>query len=168
MLSRSATVPVTLCALRRASGELEPSRRRFATPGHLARPWITAKRHPPDIAEARRTMARSQQAHFLRSLAADHAAAGHLQLPVDEYRGLRAEAVAEPEGPSRRALLGRAAALGLGAAALGTGVDLARPTKAHADVTAVPTKNGGTSARIAIIGAGISGPNAALTPADKG
>jgi monoamine oxidase len=111
-------------------------------------------------------MARTQHAHFLRSLAADHTAADKLQLPIDEYRGLRNEAAADPEGPSRRALLGRAAALGLGTAALGTGIT--RPGRAAATTSAVPTKNGGTSARIAIIGAGISGLNAALTLADKG
>ncbi|NUR26941.1 MAG: hypothetical protein HOV83_14040, partial [Catenulispora sp.] len=65
-------------------------------------------------------MARTQHLNFLRALAADHAAAEKLQLPVAEYRGLRDAALAEPDGPSRRALLRRAAALGLGAAAFGT------------------------------------------------
>jgi monoamine oxidase len=111
-------------------------------------------------------MTRSEHAHFLRSMAADHAAADQLGLPIDEYRGLRDEAMADHDGPSRRALLGRAAALGLGAAALGTGV--ARPRRASADTAAVTTKTGPTTARIAIIGAGISGLNAALTLADKG
>jgi monoamine oxidase len=53
--------------------------------------------------------------------------------------------------------------VGLGAAALGTGL---RPARAAA---AVPTASGsGTAPRIAVIGAGISGLNAAPTLADKG
>jgi monoamine oxidase len=111
-------------------------------------------------------MSRSEHAHFLHSLAADHAVADKLGMPVDDYRGLRDEALADPAGPSRRALLGRAAALGLGVAAAGFG---SRPRTARADVAApAPTRSGTTSARIAVIGAGIAGLNAALTLADKG
>ncbi|NUP46746.1 MAG: NAD(P)-binding protein [Catenulispora sp.] len=114
-------------------------------------------------------MARTQHVHFLRALAADHAAADRLQLPVAEYRELRDEALAEPDGPSRRALLRRSVALGLGVAAFGTQAVRSRP--AHADVSAAGTtvgKAGGPNARVAIVGAGISGLAAALTLADKG
>ena len=115
-------------------------------------------------------MARTRHAQFLRSLAADHAAADRLHLPIDEYRGLRDEAVAEtltgdPAGPSRRALLGRAVALGPGAAAASAGTGPARPGK---DRAATVTTKSGTTARIAVVGAGIAGLNAALTLADKG
>ncbi|MFD2120334.1 hypothetical protein ACFSNO_13025 [Streptomyces cirratus] len=48
-------------------------------------------------------MARTPQMHALRRLAAEHAAARRLGLPVDDVSGL-----------GRRELLGRAAALGLG------------------------------------------------------
>ncbi|MCU7827198.1 flavin monoamine oxidase family protein [Kitasatospora sp. DSM 101779] len=108
-------------------------------------------------------MARTHQARLIRNLLADQAVADRLRLPADEYRGLRDEARAEPDGVSRRALLGRAAALGIGltgAAALSGGA------KAHAAPVTTPKVVG--SPRIAIIGAGISGLNAALTLADKG
>ncbi|KQV03380.1 MULTISPECIES: NAD(P)/FAD-dependent oxidoreductase [unclassified Kitasatospora] len=106
-------------------------------------------------------MSRSPYARLLRSAFADQATADRLRLPVDEYVGLRDAARAEPEGPSRRALLGRAAALGLGVGLAG----IAATPKARAAVT---TKFTGTMPRVAIIGAGISGLNAALTLADKG
>jgi monoamine oxidase len=99
-------------------------------------------------------------------MAADHATAGRLRLPVDEYLGLRTEAVAEPSGISRRTLVTRAAGLGLGTA----GLTLGLPARsAHADTTPVTTKpSGGAAPRIAIVGAGIAGLNAALTLGDKG
>ncbi|MEY9841001.1 flavin monoamine oxidase family protein [Streptacidiphilus sp. EB103A] len=109
-------------------------------------------------------MARSEAARALQRLAADHVAAGRLRLPLDDYRGLRAEAVADPTGVSRRTLLTRAAALGLGTAALTLGLP---PRTAHA-ATTTTAKATSSSPRIAIIGAGISGLNAALTLADKG
>ncbi|GAA0679922.1 hypothetical protein GCM10010193_36980 [Kitasatospora atroaurantiaca] len=106
-------------------------------------------------------MARSQHAWQIKKFFADQAAADRLRLPADEYRGLRDEARAEPDGPSRRALLARAAALGLGVAGLGA------VPKARA-ATAVEQRYTGPMPRIAVIGAGISGLNAALTLADKG
>lgn len=106
-------------------------------------------------------MARSPYTRLLRSAFADQAAAERLRLPVDDYTGLRDAARAEPDGPSRRALLARAAALGLGAGLAG----LATAPRARA---AQIQKFTGTAPRIAIIGAGISGLNAALTLADKG
>ncbi|MEZ0065755.1 monoamine oxidase [Streptacidiphilus sp. MAP12-20] len=113
-------------------------------------------------------MARSAQLRFLQGLAADHAAAQRLGLPVDEYRDLRDSALADPEGPSRRVLLRRAAAVGLGAAAVSLGAGV-RPARADTVATTVPVaKATPGSPRIAIIGAGISGLNAALTLADKG
>jgi monoamine oxidase len=110
---------------------------------------------------------RTQHIQFLRALAADHAAADRLNLPVAEYRGLRDEARAEPEGPSRRALFGRAAAVGLGLGAAAFGTDAVQPRPAHADAGSVDSKTP-PAARVAIIGAGISGLTAALTLADKG
>ncbi|MBP0455376.1 FAD-dependent oxidoreductase [Kitasatospora sp. RG8] len=108
-------------------------------------------------------MPRSEQARLLGKLVADQAAADRLGMPVGEYRGLRDEARSEPDGPSRRRLLARAAALGLGAAAFGpAGV---RPARAQ---SAVSERFTGPAPRIAVIGAGISGLNAALTLADKG
>ncbi|MER5642090.1 NAD(P)/FAD-dependent oxidoreductase [Kitasatospora sp. NPDC002227] len=104
-------------------------------------------------------MARSPLARHLRREFTDLATAERLQLPVEEYRGLREEARTDPAGPSRRALLARAAALGLGATVL------ARAPRAQA-VTETP--HTGQQPRVAIIGAGISGLNAALTLADKG
>ncbi|MDH6138748.1 monoamine oxidase [Kitasatospora sp. GP30] len=117
-------------------------------------------------------MARSPLARRLRELAADHATAARLGLPADEYTELRDEAAADLDGPSRRQLLGRAAALGLAVAA--GGLAAARPARA-ADprATALPSprptaRATGEAPRIAVIGAGISGLNAALTLADKG
>ncbi|MFG3229809.1 flavin monoamine oxidase family protein [Kitasatospora sp. NPDC048194] len=106
-------------------------------------------------------MARSHLAWHLKQSLADHAAAARLRMPADDYRALRDEARTEPAGPSRRALLARAAALGVGAAAL------AVTPRARAATTAA-AKYTGPAPRIAVIGAGISGLNAALTLADKG
>uniref|UniRef100_UPI002F90E5B0 flavin monoamine oxidase family protein n=1 Tax=Streptomyces sp. NBC_01001 TaxID=2903713 RepID=UPI002F90E5B0 len=91
--------------------------------------------------------------HELRRLAAEHAAARRLGLPVAEVRG-----------STRRQLLGRAAALGLGAAlASAAGAS----ASAHA-VEALPEKKPVTAARVAVVGAGISGLTAALTLKDAG
>ncbi|MFD0331580.1 flavin monoamine oxidase family protein [Streptacidiphilus monticola] len=79
-------------------------------------------------------------------------------MPVAEYRGLRDEALAEPEGTSRRTLLRRAAGLGLATAAATAALPKARAAAATS----------GAAPRVAIVGAGISGLNAALTLADKG
>ncbi|AUG75111.1 monoamine oxidase [Kitasatospora sp. MMS16-BH015] len=105
-------------------------------------------------------MARSPLARHLQRYLTDRATAERLALPVEEYRGLRDEARAEPDGPSRRALLTRAAALGIGLTAV------ARAPRARAADTMY--HHGGPTPRVAIIGGGISGLNAALTLADKG
>ncbi|MEV0412157.1 NAD(P)/FAD-dependent oxidoreductase [Streptomyces sp. NPDC050448] len=96
-------------------------------------------------------MARTPLMHALRTLAAEHAAARRLALPVAEVRGL-----------GRRQLLGRAAALGLG-----LGGALASSRAAHA-AEAVPDKKPVAPARVAVVGAGISGLTAALTLQDAG
>lgn len=106
-------------------------------------------------------MARTHLMNTLRRMVADHASADRLRMPVDEFRGMRDEAQADPTGPSRRALIQRGTALGIG---LGIGgMAMARPAQAVAETQPVPT-----NARIAIIGAGISGLTAALTLADSG
>ncbi|MCF3184106.1 FAD-dependent oxidoreductase [Streptomyces polychromogenes] len=91
--------------------------------------------------------------HALRRIAADHAAARRLRLPVAEVRG-----------STRRELLGRAAALGLTAALV--------PSAAHAattpDAAPAPAKRPSGPARVAVVGAGISGLTAALTLQDAG
>ncbi|MEU9109133.1 NAD(P)/FAD-dependent oxidoreductase [Streptomyces xanthophaeus] len=97
-------------------------------------------------------MARTPLMHTLRRLAGDHAAADRLQMPVAEVRG-----------SSRRDLLTRAAALGLGTALAAS----AAAAPAHA-VETVPDKKPVTPARVAVIGAGISGLTAALTLTDAG
>ncbi|MEV7419096.1 NAD(P)/FAD-dependent oxidoreductase [Streptomyces sp. NPDC089919] len=97
-------------------------------------------------------MARTPLMHALRRLAAEHAAARRLRIPVAEVRGL-----------SRRALLERAAALGLGTA-LAAGA--AAPARAR---TAAPDGHKPTGTpRVAVVGAGISGLTAALTLQDAG
>lgn len=96
-------------------------------------------------------MARTPLMHALRQLAAEHAAARRLGLPVAEVRG-----------STRRQLLGRAAALGLG-----TALASSAGATAHA-VEALPEKKPVTPARVAIVGAGISGLTAALTLQDAG
>ncbi|MDI2132816.1 flavin monoamine oxidase family protein [Yinghuangia seranimata] len=106
-------------------------------------------------------MARTNPMQFLRRTLGEHAAADRLAMPVDEYREMRAEATADPSGPSRRALIKRGGALGIG---LGLGgAALARPAFA-----ATQTQQITTNSRVAIIGAGISGLTAALTLADSG
>ncbi|MGW8889901.1 FAD-dependent oxidoreductase [Streptomyces sp. NPDC055749] len=93
-------------------------------------------------------MSRTNTMHALRRLAAEHAAARRLRMPVADVRG-----------STRRQLLGRAAALGLGTA-LGAGLT-ARPAAAQ-PVT------GGQAPVIAVVGAGIAGLTAALTLKDAG
>lgn len=93
-------------------------------------------------------MPRTSSLRALQRLAADHHLAHGLRMPVEEVRGL-----------DRRELLKRAALAGLGAAAL-----LAPARTARADVATKPPK----PARIAIVGAGISGLTAALTLRDAG
>ncbi|MBT2482115.1 NAD(P)/FAD-dependent oxidoreductase [Streptomyces sp. ISL-94] len=94
-------------------------------------------------------MARTPVMHALRRLAAEHAAARRLDLPAAEVRG-----------STRRELLGRAAALGLGTA-------LASTATAYAAESA-PAKKPLGPARVAVVGAGISGLTAALTLKDAG
>ncbi|MGW0365597.1 flavin monoamine oxidase family protein [Streptomyces sp. NPDC002990] len=94
-------------------------------------------------------MARTPVMHALRQLAAEHAAARRLALPAEEVRG-----------STRRQLFGRAAALGLGTA-------LASSATAHA-AAPLPDKRRVTPARVAVVGAGISGLTAALTLQDAG
>ncbi|RSS50054.1 FAD-dependent oxidoreductase [Streptomyces sp. WAC07061] len=88
----------------------------------------------------------------LQRLAAEHCAARRLRLPVAEVRG-----------STRRELLSRAAALGLGTA-LATSATAAT---AYA-VDGVPAKKPAAPARVAVVGAGISGLTAALTLQDAG
>ncbi|KJS60207.1 flavin monoamine oxidase family protein [Streptomyces rubellomurinus] len=109
-------------------------------------------------------MARTPHLRNLKRLIADHAVAERLRMPVDEYRGLRGEARAESDGPSRRALLARAAALGVGVSAAGA-VGAAQPAGA---AQPEPVTRSGAAPRVAIVGAGIAGLNAALTLADRG
>ncbi|MFI9122019.1 flavin monoamine oxidase family protein [Streptomyces bikiniensis] len=97
-------------------------------------------------------MARTSPMHLLKHLAAEHAAARRLRLPVDDLRGLRTDA------PGRRSLLKAAAAAGVAVAA-GT------PAPAVAATPAPPVRS---DARIAVVGAGISGLTAALTLQDAG
>ncbi|MGW1772460.1 flavin monoamine oxidase family protein [Streptomyces sp. NPDC002104] len=98
-------------------------------------------------------MARTPLMHALRRLAAEHAAARQLRLPVAEVRG-----------STRRQLLGRAAALGLGTAVAGAAL---APAAARA-VEAAADKKPVAPARVAVVGAGISGLTAALTLKDAG
>ncbi|MGW7055934.1 FAD-dependent oxidoreductase [Streptomyces sp. NPDC054887] len=95
-------------------------------------------------------MSRSHMMHALRQLAAEHAAARRLGMPAAEVRG-----------SSRRELLGRAAALGLGTALAGPALTAqAAPVRAAVQGAAAP--------RIAVVGAGIAGLTAALTLKDAG
>ncbi|MBT2444026.1 FAD-dependent oxidoreductase [Streptomyces sp. ISL-36] len=97
-------------------------------------------------------MARTNPMHLLKNLAAEHADARRLNIPVAELRGLRSDAV------GRRSLLKYAAAAGIVA---GVGA----PATAHA---ATPDPKAKGTARIAVVGAGISGLTAALTLQDAG
>ncbi|MFD3875835.1 flavin monoamine oxidase family protein [Streptomyces sp. NPDC058623] len=99
-------------------------------------------------------MARTSVMHALRQLAAEHAAARRLDLPPADVRGL-----------SRRALLERASALGLGTALAGAAAGPAWAQTAPAsDGKQPPTGN----PRVAVVGAGIAGLTAALTLKDAG
>lgn len=106
-------------------------------------------------------MARTNPMHLLRRMMADHASADRLRMPVDEFRDMRNEAAADSGGPTRRTLMRRAAAVGIGVGVGGMAV--ARPAAA-----ATATQPISTNARIAVVGAGISGLTAALTLADSG
>ncbi|WP_030207478.1 NAD(P)/FAD-dependent oxidoreductase [Streptomyces sp. NRRL S-87] len=98
-------------------------------------------------------MARTPLMHALRRLAAEHAAAHRLRLPVADVRGL-----------GRRELLRRAAAIGLGTAAAGA----AATVPARAAQSPVPDGRRPAAARVAVVGAGIAGLTAALTLQDAG
>ncbi|MFF8609466.1 flavin monoamine oxidase family protein [Streptomyces sp. NPDC015346] len=101
-------------------------------------------------------MARTNPMHLLKNLAAEHADARRLGLPVAELRGMRADEI------GRRSLLKYAAAAGLTAGAVAaTGM----PATARA---ATPDPKARGTARIAVVGAGISGLTAALTLQDAG
>ncbi|CAM5358400.1 FAD-dependent oxidoreductase [Streptomyces tanashiensis] len=97
-------------------------------------------------------MARTNPMHLLKNLAAEHAAARRLNIPVDELRGRRADAL------GRRSLLKYATAAGIA-----VGVGSAAPAAA-----ATPTPPVKSTARVAVVGAGISGLTAALTLQDAG
>ncbi|MFI8293837.1 flavin monoamine oxidase family protein [Streptomyces sp. NPDC085614] len=101
-------------------------------------------------------MARTNPMHLLNRLAAEHADARRLGLPVAELRDMRSD----PLG--RRSLLTYAAAAGIAA---GTGAAASRPAPARA---ATPAPGAKDTARIAVVGAGISGLTAALTLQDAG
>jgi monoamine oxidase len=93
---------------------------------------------------------------FLRRVATDHAAAARLGMPVLEFREAR---VARAAGTmSRRDVL---KIFGASAAVLGAASVLRAPKAAAAPL-------GATNSRIAVIGAGIAGLNAALALADAG
>ncbi|MFG2775449.1 flavin monoamine oxidase family protein [Streptomyces sp. NPDC048350] len=94
-------------------------------------------------------MARTNPMHLLHRLAAEHADARRLNLPVDELRGMWSD----PMG--RRSLLKYAAAAGM---AVTAATAVSRPAVARAV----------TPARVAVVGAGISGLTAALTLQDAG
>ncbi|MEU7038619.1 FAD-dependent oxidoreductase [Streptomyces sp. NPDC046237] len=94
-------------------------------------------------------MARTNPMHLLHRLATEHADARRLNLPVDELRGMRSD----PMG--RRSLLKYAAAAGM---AVTAATAVSRPAVARAV----------TPARVAVVGAGISGLTAALTLQDAG
>ncbi|MEU2545906.1 NAD(P)/FAD-dependent oxidoreductase [Streptomyces roseolus] len=98
-------------------------------------------------------MARTHPMHLLNRLAADHADARRLGLPVDELRGLRQD----PLG--RRTLLKAAAA---------AGVAVSAGAAAAPAVAAVPDPPVRSDARIVVVGAGIAGLTAALTLQDAG
>ena len=97
-------------------------------------------------------MARTPLLRLLERLAREHDEAERLGIPAAEVRERRAEGVY-----SRRGFLKRGAATGVGVGLVGSAV-LARSGRAA----------GGSTARIAIVGAGIAGLNAALTLQGKG
>src|SRR4051812_20409309 len=94
-------------------------------------------------------MARTPLLRAFQRLAEEHRTAGRLGISPAELRGQRADAL------TRGQFLKRAGVVGAGAMALPTAALAARPAN-------------GTSPRIAIVGGGIAGLNAALTLADKG
>src|SRR3954453_14666434 len=96
-------------------------------------------------------MPRTPLLRALRRLADEHRAADHLGIPPAELRGQQAEAAASY---TRGELLKRGAIAGAGAVA-GSAFPAERAKSA-------------TAPRIAIVGGGIAGLNAALTLADKG
>ncbi|MFD3675642.1 flavin monoamine oxidase family protein [Streptomyces sp. NPDC058613] len=98
-------------------------------------------------------MARTPVMHALKQLAAEHAAARRLALPVADVRGL-----------GRRALLKRATALGLGTALAGA----AATTPARAETAPEDRKPPTGNPRVAVVGAGIAGLTAALSLKDAG
>ena len=98
-------------------------------------------------------MARSPLLSALRRLLAQHSASRATGIPMDELRGMRAEARAQAL-LTRREWLAGAAALAAGAALPGG--------------LACTTTKDKTKPRIAIVGGGISGLSAALTLADAG
>ncbi|WP_405852853.1 FAD-dependent oxidoreductase [Streptomyces sp. NBC_00090] len=104
-------------------------------------------------------MARTNPMHLLNRLAAEHADARRLDIPVDELRGMRADAL------GRRSLLKYAAAAGVAVGA-GGAVGLGGAAPAHAAAPLDPPVQ--STARIAVVGAGISGLTAALTLQDAG
>ncbi|SDJ95846.1 flavin monoamine oxidase family protein [Streptomyces indicus] len=93
-------------------------------------------------------MARTHLMHVLHGMAAERAAADRLGLEPAEVRG-----------SSRRTLLKRAAALGLGTAVA---------TQATSAAAAAPVSANAGAPRIAVVGAGIAGLTAALTLHDAG
>jgi monoamine oxidase len=97
-------------------------------------------------------VARTPSLRLIERLAREHAEAERLGVTAAEVRERRAEGAY-----SRREFLKRSGAAGLAAGLLGPAV-LARPVRAAS----------GSTARIAIVGAGIAGLNAALTLQDKG
>ncbi|WP_329582831.1 FAD-dependent oxidoreductase [Kitasatospora sp. NBC_01250] len=117
-------------------------------------------------------MPRTNPLHALRRLAGEHAAADRLRLPVGELRELRADAAAAPGGVGRRELLRAATLSGAVLAVAGTGLGLGAGRAHAADAARPSTAKAGPGprkdARIAVIGAGIAGLNAALTLADAG
>jgi monoamine oxidase len=95
-------------------------------------------------------MARTPLLRAFQRLAAEHRAAQQLGIPPEELRGRREEAAF-----TRREILKRAGVAGAAVAAVGPAAFTARA-------------NAATAPRIAIVGGGIAGLNAALTLADKG
>src|SRR5579859_2030930 len=96
-------------------------------------------------------MPRTEMFRFLRRVAADHAAAERLGMPVAEFREARAARAAGTM--SRRDVL---KIFGASAFVLGAASVLRAPK-------AVAAASRDTNARIAVVGAGIAGLNAALT-----